>query len=247
MLTQNTNQNFNITANPLKSARNILHQLWDHLGQPQLDNFFPIKVDEITKSILGWYIEEVPSIGQAQYGNVFSGEPILGKIDFENKIITLNVDDTTQGERNYTMAHEIGHLVLHQNIVSCHVGSALRKRSVRKLKYQYNNTANRKIEREADIFAYELLMPKKAMQTHFIKLFDRESVRASSSFVKDLQDEDNMRSSRNRFQIDQSSTLSVARFLATYKNNSDIRSLTEFFGVSIEAMSKRLVELVLVY
>lgn len=200
----NYNQNFNVNENPIKSARSILHQLWDHLKQPSSDNFFPIKVDEITKSIFGWEIKEVASIGQAQYGDIFSGEPILGKIDFENKIITLNVDDTTKGERNYTLAHEIGHMVLHRNVVSCYGGSALRKRSVRKLKYQYSNTANRKVEREADIFAYELLMPEKAVRTQFKKLFERESIRSLSSFVKMLQEKNTVEFNRRRG-IDQSS------------------------------------------
>jgi Zn-dependent peptidase ImmA (M78 family) len=104
----------------------------------------------------------------------------------------------------------------------------------------------RKFEREADVFAAELLMPEKAVQRKFKSIFDRDRIRSQSFLIEKLRDKDQVYA-RRRSRVDQSNPLNVARSLVTYKSAPDQRSLVEFFGASVEAMSYRLIELNLVF
>jgi len=243
----NNAQHYKLRSNVRESARDVLFQLYEYLGRPPFENFYPVKLKDIINSILGWNLQEIPSIGQARYGDVFSSEPVLGKIDLEKKLITINMGDTSEEVRNYTLAHEIGHLVLHQTTISCRGGSALRKRSVRRLKFENRDEFALKQEREADIFASELLMPEKAVRKQFNTTFSRKAIRAQSTFVLKLYERQISDSFSRRPSIDQSNPLAVARYLATFKPDPNVISLTEFFDVSREAMSFRLVELELVF
>src|SRR5918912_3318983 len=181
MLATDSIQRYGLRDRTRTSARNILFKLYEYLGSPPADKFYPVKLNEIIKSVLNWNLEEVSSIGFTKYGEI-----IIGKIDSENKLISINVDATFEPERNYTLAHEIGHLVLHYTSLSCSSGSVLRKRSVRKIKLENRDPAIQKLEREANVFASELLMPEKAVRTHFHTIFEREKVRAGSTFVEKL-------------------------------------------------------------
>lgn len=247
MAITNNAQHYEPRVNARQSARNVLFQLYEHLGHPPFEKFYPVKLADIIKTVLGWNLEEVPSIGQAKYGDIFSGESVLGKIELGKKLITINVGDTSKEIRNFTLAHEIGHLVLHQASISCHGGSALRKRSVRRLKFENHDESALRQEREADVFASELLMPEKAVRKQFHFTFSREAIRSQSTFIQKLYERQMGDSIRRRASIDQSSPIAVARYIANYKSDPDMLPLTEFFGVSRDAMSYRLVELELIF
>ena len=67
--------------------------------------------------------------------------------------------------QRFTFAHEIGHYVIHTNVVS------FRDRS---LSSPDSSRVRAPEEREADIFAAELLMPRKYVCTVFLSLFGGE-------------------------------------------------------------------------
>lgn len=71
-------------------------------------------------------------------------EGISGKLSLFKRVITLNSKNTPE-RRNFTIAHEIGHIYLHKTTLS---STSYREKSD-------------KIEAEANAFAASLLMPKK--------------------------------------------------------------------------------------
>lgn len=230
--------------NARERANDLLFKLHKHLDNPPSERFYPIKLEVIITDIYGWNIKRVPHIGLARYGSFTTSEPILGKIDVKEKSITISADATSEAERNFTLAHEIGHLVLHQASLSCSGGYALRKHSLRRVSRDNPDRTLQRQEREAHVFASELLMPEDEIKRRFKLVFDREQIRTGSIFVEKLE-LDLGRNQRRR--VEESEPLRLAHALARYKRSAEEQSLVEFFGVSDDAMGIRLIELGLVF
>jgi len=86
---------------------------------------------------------------------------VIGAIECESKIIWLDQsldyqkdELSAEGRHNFTLAHEIGHFVLHRN---------LGKDSEMRLFYNENELSKKRIEIQANLFASMLLMPRKLM------------------------------------------------------------------------------------
>src|SRR5712691_13265222 len=70
------------------------------------DTFFPVEVEGLAKS-LGWSIEGVAAIGY------WDSRPILGRCVAAQKRIELAMDACAgAGEPLFTLAHEVGHILL---------------------------------------------------------------------------------------------------------------------------------------
>jgi hypothetical protein len=233
--------------NARERAKGVLRELYDYLGRPDTETFYPVRLDEYVRNVLGWELNETPFIVQAKYGDLYTGEPVLGEVDMEKKLISIKMEDTFKGDRNYTLAHEIGHIILHHSTLSCGGGAAFRKRSIRKLKFGNSDPTVRIVEREADVFAAELLMPERAVRKQFKAIFDQDRIRSQSPLVGRLCDSEEIGRTRRRSRVDQSNPLNVARYLVTYRASGEKRTLVEFFGASVDAMSYRLTELDLVF
>src|SRR5437899_1465453 len=73
---------------------------------PSGDEFFPVDLKHLTQLLLPeWKMLEKSDL---LHGDV--SRPISGKADFDNKIIYL--DAVSGPRRNYTAAHELGHVFL---------------------------------------------------------------------------------------------------------------------------------------
>lgn len=215
------------------AARDILKKYYVKQGTPNLDGFFPVRLKDLAESVLGWQVEETPDLGATEYG-----ERVTGKCIFENKQIRL-LSETLEPEKRFSLAHEIGHAILHKEAPACRGGVHSRTRSSRPLRRRVWDTAKQEIERQADAFASELLMPERAVCKHFRELFTRERVWiGSSSFLERI-------GCQSRY--GQPTVQSVSECLATIKPSSEQESLADYFGVSKTAMSIRLRELGLVY
>jgi Zn-dependent peptidase ImmA (M78 family) len=221
-------------------AKGTLHLLLDDrkssLGldaqtRVEPEQFFPVDTKRIIQ-ILGWSLEQVSMVGHSA-----SGEPLLAKcVTAEKKIMLLNT--LTEEVKRFTLAHEIGHVVLHTDIPECNGGNLPRMLSMlsaakRKRGVEYSN-----IEREAEVYARELVMPQKAVRLHFRKLFGVDQFRAGSGFAAKFAPRPNQQHSVN--------FRSVAEEGTKWRNSS-VPSLTEFFGVSARALAGRLIGLNLVY
>jgi hypothetical protein len=94
------------------------------------------------------------------------------------------------------------------------------------------------IEREAEVFARELLMPERAVRRQFRLLFGVEQLRAGSALAaKYIPAARGGRSQDLR---------ALASQIAGWSNSEQL-SIASFFGVSVRSMSSRLIGLSLVY
>lgn len=75
---------------------------------------------------------------------------ISGFFDFKKNEIIVNVNDSYK-RRSFTIAHELGHFILHQNYIQSSEYQVLLR--------QPSYTQKPPVEQEADCFAAELLVP----------------------------------------------------------------------------------------
>lgn len=217
-------------------ARSVLSRLYElqreSLGaSPAFEAFFPINLEQIVREILGWEMEERTMIGFLP-----SGQQIIGQSNFEQKKILIDIGDTDPKERNFTIAHEIGHAILHSVNYSCDA-FATRVRSNRKNEKLSNSDPSRRVlEREAQMFAAELLMPRKSVTRYFRIVFGRDRLWVESTRTREFVEQ-----AGQKFQPHE--LMSVARVLARVPALDGGKTLADFFGVSNEAMSVRLIRL----
>lgn len=223
-----------------KVAHTTLHLLLDHLkftlgraaeDRVEPEDFFPVDT-RLLVDLVGWTLEEVTMVGYTSWG-----EPLAARSIRAETIIML-LSSLSEEAKRFSLAHELGHVLLHTEIPDCNAGNVPRMLSMlhvsdKKRKVEYSG-----IEREAEIFARELLMPERAVRRHFRQLFSVDQFRASSELGEKLAPRANRNSPGNR--------RDVAEEIAKWSNSSTI-SLADFFGVSRRAMSSRLTGLYFVY
>jgi Zn-dependent peptidase ImmA (M78 family) len=102
-----------------------------------------VPVEAIAEDLLGLYVEEVEL------------DAVSGLLYPSERLIHLNANDVPR-RRRFTLAHEVGHWV-------CQVEEG-RGAPVMCRAEDLVPDADRSLEREANIFAAELLMPEKAVR-----------------------------------------------------------------------------------
>jgi len=221
------------------AARGLLLKLWESRKEKSganMEAFYPIPVEEIIR-LLGWKLEVVADLGFSDL------QPVHGECDHEKAEIRIAADvASNKGQRSFTIAHEIGHAVLHprkrcDGLPDERVLSRRSSHQVRRM----SNVARPRSEREdeADAFARELLMPRKAVKESFRRIFGHESMPLWSSRVRDIIGREIAETGPSRLR-------GATRVVAKYAGTGS-RPLNELFGVSIEAMARRLEELGLLY
>jgi len=93
------------------------------------------------------------NIVYADFSPLTKGNEIAGFIDFEKKKIFVNKDDSPNRQR-FTIAHELGHYILHEEYVKDESKYKVL------LRRPLNNRDYTKEEQEANCFAANLLVPK---------------------------------------------------------------------------------------
>lgn len=94
-------------------------------------------------------------------------EDCLGICDFNSKVITIN-STLIEGRKNFTIAHELGHIVLHSSITQ-HLYSIEDRERVANMtidKFMYD-----RMEYQANLFASFLLMPKPQFEYEVAMIF----------------------------------------------------------------------------
>ncbi len=118
------------------TSRNIQRKAEDLLADNDYDNSLPVPTEKIAEQ-LGYKITLfVPDEALKE---------VSGIVDHERKVISLNSQETARRQR-FTLAHEIGHIVLHKG------------QSFVDYRKTINDPTDEK-EVEANLFAAELLMP----------------------------------------------------------------------------------------
>ena len=130
----------------------------------------PVPVERIAQSHLGYDIE-ITNEG------LFEDPDFLGGIHFDDKLIQVNgsIEDH-DGRYNFTIAHELGHHCLHRDTFNEMSASG---------EIMCRDTGEKPIaERQADMFAAFLLMPKSKIHKAFTKAFGEDETVFEMDFKK---------------------------------------------------------------
>jgi hypothetical protein len=135
-------------------AHAVRERYFSLYGGPEL----PVPVEAIAEDLLGLRVEESRDI---EYSGML--------LPAERKIL-LNAAEAPRDEAplrrfRFTIAHEVGHWV-------CHVVGAERAEPVFCRAKDISEDADRDLEREANVFAAELLMPEPAVRVAWADLED---------------------------------------------------------------------------
>lgn len=213
-------------------ARSLLYDWYTELkdergGECGMDVFYPVDLRGIIKEVLGWTLEEVESLG---YSADLRDER-HGVCDHEGQTIyvaTKPLREGRKGQYRYSLAHEIGHARMH-------AGCMPRVRSGRGGK-PTQRLPNPRREREAEVFAAEVLMPEKAVREHFERVFQRRRAASNSRQIREVVPEKTV----------EDSTELIGFYASKHRGKSD-KSLAEYFDVSPTAMGYRIFELGLIF
>lgn len=122
----------------------------------------PIPVEHVAISLLGLFIDEADDL-RALPGAPTDQGRLSGMLDAEEMIIWIDRGEARRspGRRRFTIAHEIGHLVLHVPVLhEVFYDPATDVQEVEEDPPASDLPELRRREREANIFASELLMPE---------------------------------------------------------------------------------------
>ena len=130
-----------------EAAESLLQRYQEFSG----DSILPVPVESIAEHLLGYDLEITDE-------GLFSDPNFLGGISFETNTIFVNASvESHEGRYTFTVAHEIGHHVLHKDIyeaqISDHSQILCREQKKKPL-----------IERQADRFAAALMMPRELVR-----------------------------------------------------------------------------------
>lgn len=127
-------------------ASELLSQYFESVQKPIE---FPIPVEDIAEFYLGYALTYTTD-------GIFSDPDVLGGICFNNQTIFINMSvEAHEGRHAFTIAHEIGHHVLHRPYYK--IANHLLCRNKDKPIY----------ELQADRFAAALLLPKSFIDKHW--------------------------------------------------------------------------------
>lgn len=127
----------------------------------------PLQTNDVAGEVLA---KNFPMI-EVRYDNLSQG--LLGTIDLRNNIITLSEDIMSDTNRvHFTLAHEIGHLVLHRKFLQKEFSSVddyidisiLSDKNIKRMEYQ------------ANVFASYLLLPERKFYYEVALLFKEYSI-----------------------------------------------------------------------
>ena len=130
----------------------------------------PVPVERIAQSHLGYDIEITDE-------GLFEDSDFLGGIHFNDKLIQINGSiEAHDGRFSFTLAHELGHHCLHREVF--HEMSSANEIMCR-------DAGEKPIaERQADLFAAYLLMPKNQVMKSFTKVFGDDDTVFEMDFNK---------------------------------------------------------------
>lgn len=148
------------TPEPAAAAQALLRDFeerYDAAGAP------PVPVERVASSLLGLFIDEADDL-RTRPGAPSDQGRLSGMLDPEEMIIWVDRGEARRsaGRRRFTIAHEIGHLVLHVPVAK--EAFYDRPADIREIDEDPAGEELpelRRREREANLFARELLMPER--------------------------------------------------------------------------------------
>ena len=172
------------------------------------------KCDYVTNDIAGETLAKLYPDVKIRFEDLPAG--ILGTFSFDEKVITIsNVIIDDEHRRNFTLAHEIGHLCLHEPFMRGHAKKFV-DYSMDKMKLLQDDLIKR-MEQHANKFASFLLMPQGKLEAEVNRLLELTGNRTG------------------RFYLDN-------QMCNIKEVDGVLKSLSQTFNVSKEAMKIRLIK-----
>jgi Zn-dependent peptidase ImmA (M78 family)/formiminotetrahydrofolate cyclodeaminase len=221
---------------PEKSIEAVADQatnlLWDfrkfiwESGSPEFPHEV-LKPEIVIEKLLG-YKFGFASLGK--YSDNGSEFQIAGQINKSDKVVVISSELNSE-VRNFTIAHELGHALLHSNLGTLHRDRPL----------DGSSTMTDIKERQANYFAACFLMPSKIVRRIFQQVYSMNRFVVNTNTIFKIGNG----LSVEEFQSKYPDIKRRARYLSSYKGKT-YQPLAKIFGVSVEAMAIRLRELNLV-
>lgn len=168
----------------------------------------------VTNDIAGETLAKLYPDVKIRFDDLSAG--ILGTFSFDEKVITIsNVIIDDEHRRNFTLAHEIGHLCLHEPFMRGHAKKFV-DYSMDKMKLLQDDLIKR-MEQHANKFASFLLMPQGKLEAEVNRLLELTGNRTG------------------RFYLDN-------QMCNIKEVDGVLKSLSQTFNVSKEAMKIRLIK-----
>ena len=216
-------------------ARELQNIIWinkDKIWKKEVpENPFQIlKPDVVLKKIMDYEFSKSDNIGfYKQDGQSFK---VAGIIDKRKKHVVISTTFSNEIQ-NFTVAHELGHALLHKNIL------LHRDRSID----DFSNLPRNKQELQADKFATYFLMPTRLVEELFYGIFEMEYFEFNENNALKLGFHSVSELRKSFFDI-----RSLSRFVASLERFGikPFNSLARIFNVSVETMAIRLEELNLI-
>lgn len=207
-------------------ARDFQNSLWLNTEEPD-----PFKILDPSKSLNYLGYEVLNEIGLDSFKDFDGIVETAGIIDNSKMLVRIS-DKFSKPTQKFTLAHELGHALFHKSKLILHRD--------RGLDFGVQSGKRTDVEVQADKFAAYFLMPSKLVIEVFTKIFKTDYLIINENMAFALIS-DGVQSLRKRYK----DRRSFSRFLAatTIFNGVSNNSLSECFGVSIEAMAIRLEEL----
>jgi hypothetical protein len=147
------------TLEPAAAAQALLRDFEERYDAAEAP---PVPVERLASSLLGLFIDEADDL-RALPGAPSDQGRLSGMLDAEEMVIWIDRGEARRspGRRRFTIAHEIGHLLLHVPVL--HEVFYDRPADIRELDEDRSGAAAADLpqrEREANLFARELLMPE---------------------------------------------------------------------------------------
>lgn len=211
-----------------KIVKELQNWLW---GENQKNNLNILEVinPEFALRKVGYNIFNKPSLGI--FDDMDGRYETAGIINQKEKIVLIS--DKFQREiKTFTLAHELGHAILHRSHIVLHRD--------RGLAFGLEKNKRTDIEWQADKFAAYFLMPEKEVRKKFKEKYETNELVLDENSAFFLNGK-----GLEEFKKQMPDLIDFARFISknTYFNGMSFNSLAEEFGVSREAMAIRIIEL----
>jgi len=147
------------TLKPAAAAQELLREFEERYDADEVP---PVPVERLASALLGLFIDEADDLRSLPGAPSDQGR-LSGMLDAEEMIVWIDRGEARRspGRRRFTIAHEVGHLVLHVPVL--HKVFHDRPADIREVEEDAAAARlpeHRRREREANVFARELLMPE---------------------------------------------------------------------------------------
>jgi hypothetical protein len=185
---------------------------------------------DVVQKVLGYTFRQSKSLGRLAIGAEWF--EVAGMIDKNQGLVSVSTQFPEE-VMNFTAAHELAHLVLHEQAVLHRDRPIDGSSSIPKDQF----------EQQADKFAAYFLMPASVVKDVFYEIFGVEKLYINENTVLALRG-GNLYEFRNKCKDQRGFATAIAQ--AEYYGGKSFNSLAKIFKVSIGAMAIRLIELDLV-